>query len=135
MYKDSSPGCVRLRPSDVFIDGSPCHAGANANLKIFGYNEFPSGKTLTAGDYQYRVYEQGVRSFVSSGADDIMKHISINEIDFELNIPFTMPPKNKTGEFTVAFQAKDQDKVYDLCLELLFNYTSTDDEIAAVAQA
>ena len=60
-----------------------------------------------------------------------MKHITLYKCGlfhtsrcFELDIPFTMPPKNATGEFTVSFLAKDQDKQYDLCLELLFNYTN-----------
>ena len=72
-YRNSDPSCSRLVPDNVFIEGIPCEAGAKSNMKIFGKNEFPSNETLTAGDYQYRVYEQGVKSFVASGADDIMK--------------------------------------------------------------
>ena len=44
------------------------------------------------------------------------------------NAAFKMPPQNATGQFTVSFLAKDQDKVDDLCTELFFNYTRADEQ-------
>ena len=87
---------------------------------------------------RYRVYEDGIRHAVGSGADNIMKHITLYECHFDrrcfsLAIPFTMPPLNASGDFTVSFLSKDQDHTYDLCLELLFNYTSTSSNTSALA--
>ena len=132
VYKQSDTSCTRLEANKVILHGSPCHGGAEATLQILGYNQFPANETLTTGDYQYRVYEQGIRHSVASGADNIMKHITLynchfNRRCFSLAIPFSMPPKNSTnssGQFTVSFLSKDQDHIYDLCLEGQFNYTN-----------
>ena len=45
-----------------------------------------------------------------------MKAITVQKAtgDYKLSIPFTMPEKKSTGEYTVSFLAKDQDKIYDL---------------------
>ena len=98
---------------------------ADAFINIYGTENFPEGEELKAGDYQYRIYEQGVKKEVGSGADDLMKAISVQKPtgDYKLSIPFTMPEKQATGEYTVSFLAKDQDKIYDLCIELNYNYT------------
>lgn len=40
-----------------------------------------------------------------------------------LPLRVVQPEKQATGEYTVSFLAKDQDKIYDLCIELNYNYT------------
>ena len=100
-----------------------CFGGARADFTGEGTFNFPANETLKAGDWQYRIYEDGVKNKVASDAGDIMKALNIDGDKWSLNIPFVMPLKRATGHFTVDFLAKDQDHVDDLCLAMAFNYT------------
>eukprot|EP00949_MAST-11_sp_MAST-11-sp1_P003091 g3091.t1 len=123
-----APGsnCTRMSIQRIWLYSpfGQCFGGAQASIKARGNLHFPEGETLTAGDIQWRVYEDGVRSFIASGSADVMKHIQIrDDRAFEFELPFEMPKAQKTGRFTTTFTIKDQDKVYDLCEDLFFNYT------------
>ena len=103
-----------------------CFGGAFADFIGEGVFDFPANETLKAGDWQYRIYEDGVKDKVASNAGDLMKALEISENNWKLNIGFVMPPKRSSGHFTVDFLAKDQDHVDDLCLSMAFNYTQFD---------
>merc|ERR1711871_1745422 len=127
-WKKSDPNCNRMDAEEVRLTTpfAQCFPGAHADFTGYGAFNFPQNETLTAGDWQYRIYEDGVKDKVASDAGDIMKVIQTDGNKWKLNIPFVMPPKQSSGHFTVDFLTKDQDKVQDLCLAMAFNYTYAD---------
>eukprot|EP00948_MAST-09A_sp_MAST-9A-sp1_P004243 g4243.t1 len=109
---NSNPNCTRFNAKEIVMatDFGLCFPGADAYLTIKGDLNFPKGETLVAGDYQYRTYETGVKNKVNSGADDMMKHITVDndKNTFKLKIPFEMPEYNFNAPpfYTVSFLAK-----------------------------
>ena len=124
-WKKSDPHCIRMNADAVQLRSTfgKCFSGANADFTGEGTFDFPANETLKAGDWQYRIYEDGVKDKVASSAGDLMKSLEIDGNKWKLNIPFVMPVKRSTGHFTVDFLAKDQDHVDDLCLAMAFNYS------------
>ena len=127
-WKPSDPHCTRMKALNVELRSTfgKCFGGAFADFIGEGVFDFPANETLKAGDWQYRIYEDGVKDKVASNAGDLMKALEISENNWKLNIGFVMPPKRSSGHFTVDFLAKDQDHVDDLCLSMAFNYTQFD---------
>ena len=124
-WRVADPSCTRMKAEAVRLKSTfgECFSGSRAEFTGYGILQFPSNETLTAGDWQYRIFEDGVKNKVASDAGDIMKSIHIDGNRWSLAIPFVMPPKQATGHYVVDFSAKDQDKVEDMCLSLRFNYT------------
>ena len=124
----SDAACTRLTATRVYLSSTfaQCYGGARANFRGEGVTKFPPGFSLSAGNYQWRAYELGVAKKVAEGAGDLFKNnaLVISGNRWALDVPFTMPIQQKTGDYTVEFLARDQNKTYDLCLELHFNYTS-----------
>ena len=56
-----------------------CFGGAFADFIGEGVFDFPANETLKAGDWQYRIYEDGVKDKVASNAGDLMKALGFRE--------------------------------------------------------
>ena len=62
-WKKSDPHCIRMNADAVQLRSTfgKCFSGANADFTGEGTFDFPANETLKAGDWQYRIYEDGVK--------------------------------------------------------------------------
>jgi hypothetical protein len=113
------------------------HSGATATIRFKGQ----ALKKLSAGTFQYQIFEEGVIRKVDQGSSpffqcnnkgcDVTKPVSLTledpqnvPSDYEATFSFKMPNKQKTGQMKIVFWGQDQDHFpYDFSTTIQFNYT------------
>jgi len=139
-----------MHVTDTYLGGCKWEAGTNASGVFSGQLT----SAITYGRAEWKLFEEGVPTFVSSGAVpffectefgcDPTKPIALNLTDptsstsgFVLTVPFVMVPKQATGSFRVEMLAQDQnDFPYAMQVALAYNYTDASwrDALGAVVE-
>ena len=117
----ASSGNMSVSTFEILVTDGKFEAAESAHVQMQGVLD----KALTAGAVQWQVYEQGVRSFVSSGNSNyfkcnnkgcnILSPISLAlesadvPTDYTLKFAFNIPTPEATGEFTLVAWGTDQD--------------------------
>ena len=89
-----------------------CFSGANADFTGEGTFDFLANETLKAGDWQYRIYEDGVKDKVASNAGDLMKSLEIDGIKIIEKI---------NRKWFTNLQGDNYHLVSSLCAKLLYS--------------
>lgn len=116
----------RLKTSNVKGEGS-FTAGSKVTITASGdtYLHAP----LESGAWQVRIYELGMSKETSTSVGDLMsalKFLDAKNTTFEVTVSFTLPAKQASGDFNANLVAVDQAKADYMCLDIKYNYTSTD---------
>eukprot|EP00948_MAST-09A_sp_MAST-9A-sp1_P001902 g1902.t1 len=97
--------------------------GETATIKSTGITNLHSPLAWTL-----RVYETGMPKKTGDFNGDLLKAIHFDDAKnttFDMQVQFPLPLEQKTGEFMATFSGTDQQKAQYFCVQIGYNYTST----------